>query len=189
MRTTGVRLAAIAMLAIGLTACDPARGRGGEGDRPPEADAPVSTSRIVLQPKGLGVRDPAGAITTLAFGTVKLDALAALAAAHDGTPGVQSANGECGVGPLTFAAWDDGLTVAFDGGQFAGWSVGNSGPATEGGIGVGSDLAALQALNPTVDNSTLGTEFTAGDIGGLLDGPTPEARVTTLWAGVTCMFR
>ena len=193
MKTTGVQLAAILLLAIGLAGCDPARDPADGAGSAPGAEAPAATSRIVLEPKGLGVRDAAGTTTPIAFGTAKLDVLAALAAAHDGTPGVQSANGDCGAGPLTFAGWDDGLTVAFDGGAFAGWSVGNSGPATEGGIGVGSPRAALQALNPTVDTSTLGTEFTAtipgGDLGGLLDGPTPEARVTTLWAGVTCMFR
>ena len=193
MMRTGVFAAVAAVAAIGLTACDPVRDPRGAATDPADASAPAATSNIVLQPKGLGVRDAAGATTTVAFGAAKLDALAALAAAHDGTPGVQSANGDCGAGPLTFAGWDDGLTVAFDGGEFAGWSIGNAGPATEGGIGVGSSRAALQALSPAVDNSTLGTEFTAtipgGDLGGLLDGPTPEARVTTLWAGVTCMFR
>jgi len=188
MNRTGLAAALALALAVGLASCDartPVQGPADAG----EAASHASASRIVLQPKGLGVKDVAGATRDLTFGTPKLATLEALTAAHDGVAGVQSANGECGAGPLTFAAWDDGLTVAFDNGDFAGWSLGNSGATTAQGIGVGTTRADLDKISPEVRESSLGAEFTAGEIGGLLDGPTAEAHVTTLWAGVTCMFR
>lgn len=37
--------------------------------------------------------------------------------------------------------------------------------------------------------STLGTEFTAGGLAGLLDGTGARARITHLWAGASCAMR
>jgi hypothetical protein len=40
-----------------------------------------------------------------------------------------------------------------------------------------------------VQSTSLGTEFTAGEMSGLLTGDTPEAKITGLWAGTNCAFR
>jgi len=37
--------------------------------------------------------------------------------------------------------------------------------------------------------NTLGPEFGAADVYGLLSGTTATATVTNLWAGVSCNFR
>jgi hypothetical protein len=66
-----------------------------------------------------------------------------------------------------------------------------AGLTTMDGIGVGSTRAQLLAARPatTVEDSTLGTEFAVADMGGLFEDAAPDAKITHLWAGVTCAFR
>jgi hypothetical protein len=40
-----------------------------------------------------------------------------------------------------------------------------------------------------VQESTLGHEFDAGGLFGVLDGSSPGARIDVLWAGASCTFR
>ena len=40
-----------------------------------------------------------------------------------------------------------------------------------------------------VSQTTIGTEFAADGVYGILSGTGDDARVTTLWAGVNCIFR
>jgi hypothetical protein len=40
-----------------------------------------------------------------------------------------------------------------------------------------------------IAKSSLGEEFTAGDVAGLLDSAAADARVSNLWAGATCIAR
>jgi len=40
-----------------------------------------------------------------------------------------------------------------------------------------------------VEESTRGIEFTADGVSGILASNAPDARVTALWAGATCVFR
>ncbi|MDP1963922.1 MAG: hypothetical protein Q8K93_17160, partial [Reyranella sp.] len=99
-----------------------------------------------------------------------------------------------GAGPIAFAQWPTGLNMLFQDGAFVGWSV-NRDPAgkltTLNGIGLGASRAALKAgysdFQP--QESTLGEEFTAGGLSGLLDGKGAKARVEALWAGTSCVFR
>ena len=158
-------------------------------DRIPTAQA--ENPALAIEAEGLRLFDPAsGASRALAFGMTRADLLAALA--FRGPPGVGT-NTECGAGPLDYASGPDGLTLYFQGGIFAGWALdGRAGGAltTAAGIGPGSTRAALEAAyDVTVEKTTLGTEFTAGSLAGLLDGSGPEARVMSLWAGVNCVFR
>jgi len=105
-------------------------------------------------------------------------------------PAEQAENIDCGA---TLAKWPNGLTTWFSGGRFVGWSVGSqdSGPASAGGLRVGVSRSDLQTGGSTVEirRTTLGTEFQSGGIGGLLESPGAEARVSNLWAGATCIAR
>ena len=40
-----------------------------------------------------------------------------------------------------------------------------------------------------IGRSTLGIEFTAGGLAGILESEAPDARVQHLWAGVACLGR
>jgi len=105
----------------------------------------------------------------------------------------RSTNPECGAGSLEFANWDDGFALVFDEGRFVGWSLDGGRGAdvkTSGNVGPGSTRRELEAAHQIkVDETTLGTEFMAGDIAGVLDGPGPDARITNMWAGINCIFR
>ena len=82
-------------------------------------------------------------------------------------------------------------------GRFVGWSVSrgaadgsNVGLATMAGIGIGSARRELEAAyTADIRKTTLGQEFGAGDIFGLLDGTGPSARINAMWAGEICNFR
>lgn len=154
---------------------------------PPAAQAPA----LAIDGEGLRLVDPAsGRARPIAFGTPRSDVLSALA--RRGPPQTGT-NAECGAGPLAYARFGDGLTLQFQDDRFAGWSVDRAGTgriSTMSGIGPGSTRADLEgAYAVRFPDSTLGTEFAAGDMGGLLDGPARTARITDLWAGVTCLFR
>ncbi|GAB2707601.1 hypothetical protein GCM10027272_22130 [Hymenobacter frigidus] len=116
-------------------------------------------------------------------------------------------NGECGAGPLKMATWANGLTLAFQAQnrgdaspgrewQFAGWSL-NPGrgagrpPATMAGVSLGTTRAEVEsAYVIKVVQSSLGYEFsTASGLYGLFDGAGPQARVSALWSGTSCVFR
>lgn len=159
---------------------------------PPTIAAPV----LAIDGEGLRLFNPAtGSARPITFGTTRVTTLSSLA--FRGEPKFARLE-ECGAGPLDQAAWSDGLRVYFQDGKFAGWALdarvndGTIRPAitTASGIGPGSTRAELQdAYSARVMQSTLGTEFTAGDLAGLLDGAGPRARITNLWAGASCNFR
>jgi hypothetical protein len=149
--------------------------------RPP---APAAAKAPVLEGEGLRI-----GTDKLAFGTAKAATIAALTRALGRPPGEQGTNEECGGGALEFATWPDEITLLFESGSFAGWEERGK-LKTAGGIGLGSsraDLASLPGLE--VEESTLGTEFTSGGLGGILESGSPAAKVTNLWGGATCVFR
>jgi hypothetical protein len=103
--------------------------------------------------------------------------------------------------------WANGLTLAFqekgrrDGNagrewQFVGWSL-NPGqaagpaPTTMAGVGLGSTRAEVEsAYAIKVVQTSLGREFsTTSGLYGLLDGAGPQARVSAMWSGTSCVFR
>ena len=63
--------------------------------------------------------------------------------------------------------------------------------ATGDGVAVGTTLAELREsfADVQVRRSTLGTEWTGGRLGGLLDGDGEQSTVTRLAAGSTCLYR
>lgn len=61
---------------------------------------------------------------------------------------------------------------------------------TMSGVGPGTKRASLdEAYSTKVRQTTLGSEFTAGELAGLLDGPGRKATITNMWAGLTCIAR
>ncbi|MDQ1289250.1 MAG: hypothetical protein QG622_2816 [Actinomycetota bacterium] len=94
-----------------------------------------------------------------------------------------------------------GFSALFSGSSFVGWTdTGTDDPhlTTLRGVGVGSSLATLRSRYPEVKvtDGTLGPEWIAKDgqpgeprIGGLLDSTSPTGKVTTIYAGETCLFR
>ncbi|UZK70560.1 hypothetical protein OKW76_05860 [Sphingomonas sp. S1-29] len=108
-------------------------------------------------------------------------------------PAVKGTNADCGAGPVHVAGWHDGLSLLFQGARFAGWSLGTRGVggiATAAGIGPGSTRAERDAAySATVSQTSLGSEFSAGDLHGVFDGNSGGTCITEMWAGVSCAAR
>ncbi len=159
----------------------------GKGPAAPAAP-PAERSPLVLEGAGLGIPD-ASPPRIVSFNSPKASAIDALTKALGRPPTEIGENGECGGGGLEYAQWKDEITLWFENGRFAGWD--NKGKLkTSGGIGIGSsrtDLAQLAGFE--VEESTLGTEFRAGGLSGILSSKAPGAKVTSLWGGTTCVFR
>lgn len=169
------------------------------GPAPPATPAPASptatsvtaTPALALDAEGLRLfnRDT-GAARPITFAAPRAQVLAMLD--FRGRPGT-GRQADCGAGPLDFAAWPDGLKLYFQRDKFVGWAVDGRGIgalATAAGIGPGSSRAALSdAYAATFSKTTLGTEFAAGGVFGLLDGPGMTATISDMWAGVSCNFR
>ena len=148
-----------------------------------------------LDPEGLRLVEPSsGSTRVLAFGREEDDVIEIVTSLQRG-PAERSANSECGGGPLTFATWPDGLSLNFSEGRFSGWSVddrkaGAEQHTTLTGIGVGSTRAELEeAYDLHVEETSIGTEFSAGELQGVLDGLGSTAVVTHMWSGTSCIFR
>ncbi|WP_119718460.1 hypothetical protein [Cognatilysobacter tabacisoli] len=164
---------------------------------PADEPAPATTLQLALDGEGLRLVDPAsGATRPLAFGQPIAPVIDAVRRSQ-GTAPTQSTNGECGAGALDMATWPDGLTLVSQGGTFRGWSLNprsgtdaSARPTTMAGIGLGSTRAELDvAYNATITPSSLGTEFAAGGLYGVLGSARADAPITALWAGTSCVFR
>jgi hypothetical protein len=161
----------------------------------PLAQAKPSAAVLALDSQGLRVVNVStGATRAIAFGTSEANVVSVLTNLR-GKPRNRGVNRECGAGPLGFASWADGLSLQFNQGRFAGWNVdgrrqGANKLTTINGIGTGSTRTQLnKAYTVKVSQSSLGTEFSAGSLGGLLSGSKSTDRVTSLWSGTTCFFR
>ena len=147
---------------------------------------------LAVDGEGLRLVDPAsGRSTPLAFGLPEDEVVASLERLRGRA--ARGTNGECGAGPLRYANWPDGLSLLFGDKHFAGWSLDKRAAGTittMAGIGPGSRRSELEsAYAAKFMVTTIGTEFSAGKIGGVLDGAKPTARITVMWAGTTCIFR
>ena len=197
MRPALVLAAAALLAACGREAdapaeapADPAPASATPAPAPPAPADAAAGPALALDGEGLRLVDrSSGRTRPIAFGTPEAQVLAALQPLR-GPPAERSTNEECGAGPLAFAEWPDDLQLVFQEGRFVGWWVDDPGLTTMSGVGVGSSLDQLKAAYAAeVGESTLGPEFSAGGLGGLLSGRGPAARVTVLWAGVICAFR
>ncbi|WP_309673554.1 hypothetical protein [Gemmatimonas sp.] len=102
----------------------------------------------------------------------------------------------------TVATWPaSGLQLWFtsdSAARFIGWSLGGRAPTdstvpkltTPSGIGLGSTRAALDsAYVVRVARSSLGVEFSAGGLAGILASARADAPIQNLWAGQVCLAR
>lgn len=191
---------------IDLPPGHPAIAMPGDEEGAMSASASGHPPVISLDGEGLRLVDPkSGAARPLAFGVD--EAQLKLVAEKLKGPATSGRNEECGAGPLAYLSWDDGLTLYSLDGLFAGWALDERGavpvaakaaakakpPAkltTISGIGIGSTRAQLlDAYDATIEQTSLGTEFNAAGLSGILDGTGPKAKVTNLWSGVNCVFR
>jgi hypothetical protein len=185
------------VLLLGLAACGSAPGGndGAENSAAPanasaSAPAPVPAEAPAIVLEGAGLRIPgATPPRTLALDMPEAETIAALTKALGRAPSELGENEECGGGGMKFAKWGDDITAWFLDGRFAGWDSEGKLRTIEG-IGIGSsrdDIARLPGFE--VEESTLGTEFRAGGLSGILASKAPDAKVTHLWGGATCVFR
>ncbi|HEX2763524.1 MAG TPA: hypothetical protein VHM92_06720 [Allosphingosinicella sp.] len=150
--------------------------------RPP---APVPAKpAVVLEGDGLQLGG-----RRLAFGATQ-DAVVKDLAAAIGKPATEEGNQEeCGGGPLYSVGWDGKFYALFEEGKFAGWED-RGRFQTQTGLRVGSPRQQVASLTGvSIEESTLGIEFSAGGFGGVLESKAPDAKVTDFWAGTTCVFR
>ncbi|MFC5343364.1 hypothetical protein ACETK8_07210 [Brevundimonas staleyi] len=157
----------------------------------PAAGPTISDGGLAIEAEGLRLFDDTGAARAIPFGTPQATAIAAVAASVGGAAPEVTTNSECGAGATQFAQFSNGLQLLFQNGQFQGWYVDQAGVTTVDGMGVGSTRASIddsRAIEMQTD-STLGEEFTSGDIGGFLSDGTPQGTVKGLYAGLTCFFR
>ena len=207
------RSARLTIFTLLLAACSPGRDpAAGSGNAPaPQVDLPAPVANtspatppapsssveadgnpaLAVEGDGLRLFNPTtGAARPLPFGTPRATLLAALAFRRSPDTGRQE---ECGPGPLDFAVWPDGLKLYFQAGKMTGWALdrrARESVSTASGIGPGSTRAALEAAQTiSVEQSSLGTEFTSGGISGVLDGTGRTAKITDMWAGASCVMR
>jgi hypothetical protein len=146
---------------------------------------------IVLAPDGLTIGGGAGAPKRLAFGGAQAGVLGDVGAAL-GEAKEQGNQEECPAGPLYQASYESGLQVVFQDGEFVGWFARErSRFRTAQGIGPGSTVSELKKAYPstTVEESSLGHEFAAGELYGVATGPVDTATVEVMFAGTNCIFR
>lgn len=154
----------------------------------PAPAAPSAARTIVLAPDGLELT---GGAEKLAFGGPRVGALAAVGGVL-GEPKQQGAQEECPAGPLYQAQYAAGLQVVFQDSGFVGWSADEGSTfRTAAGIGPGSTVAQLKAAYPaaTIEETSLGMEFAASDLYGIVTDSTAAGQVQMMFAGTNCIFR
>lgn len=164
--------------------------------------AQVADSGAVLALDGEGLRVfllPSGSARLVPFGELRPVVVATVSRLRGGMRPEVTENLEC---RATVATWPaSGLQLWFtsdSAARFIGWSLGGRPPAdstmpeltTPGGIGLGSTRAALESVYVArVARSTLGVEFSAGGLAGLLASARADAPIRNLWAGQVCLAR
>lgn len=173
-------------LCLALAACGDAGASADDvGGNDMAAAAPVDPAAAVVL-RGDGVALAGG--ERLAFGTPADRAVERLTAAFGAPPSSREQLPDCGPGPLEAVTWDNGFSAYMNGGGFAGWTPADQ--RTAEGIGFGSTRAALDAAySPAVEETSLGAEWSAHGISGILESRAPDAAVSAIWAGETCVMR
>jgi hypothetical protein len=198
MRPRHVLLAAVLLASCGSDRTAEAGG-GNASDSAAVASTPPDTAQaaaadsraapggpaVVLAPDGLEVGG-----SKLAFGQPQPRVLSAAGAAL-GAAKNEGRQEECPAGPLHQTTFD-GVQLVFQDSAFVGWAAQSGSPLrTSAGIGPGSTQAQIKAAYPaaTVDETSLGTEFIAGDLYGVFADSTASAPLEIMFAGINCIFR
>jgi hypothetical protein len=162
-------------------------------DPSPGEQVEDTESLVALSGEGLQlVGDQTGSTEPLTFGTemaIVADALTSMV----GEPLESGENSECGAGPQMITQWPNGLVLHAADGEFVGWSAHpdtTTTLTTMAGVGIGSTRGDLEAAYTVeVFESSLGTEFSTGEMSGILASTEPNAMIENLWAGTVCNFR
>ncbi|MCR2746578.1 hypothetical protein [Limnobacter parvus] len=181
-----------------LAACDkPQVDETSEGppvaaSEPSPAPAEGTVSSLNLDGDGLRLIDSnSGGARAVEFGTNKTEFLEMLEKVT-GKPAVKQGNNEdCGA---TNAVWSDGLITWFQAERFVGWSISEDQASTlrtANGIGLGMTRTELENSGTVVQvtESSIGIEFSAGNVAGLLNSSNADANISNMWAGQVCIAR
>ena len=188
-----VALVALAACDQGSQAPEPTTGTPAPAETPSveEPQRPTLQGGLTIDGEGLRHFSSEGAATPIPFGTAQDAVLTAVATSLGGNVPAIRTNAECGAGPTQFARFRNGLQLDFQAQRFVGWTLDQPGLTTADGVGVGSARSTVEDSRTVelVPNSTLGVEFSSGDLGGFFDGTGASAKVVSLYAGQTCFFR
>lgn len=155
-------------------------------------EAAAATPTLNLAPDGVSLVLENGSSRNATFGMGR-DVVVTMVTAALGKPTDTGRNEECGQGPVDTTDFKGGLSLSFQDGKFVGWDLDGRDKGTYttvAGIGIGSTLKQIRdVMTVTVEESTLGIEFAAGELSGLLTSDKADGKVTNLWAGSVCQFR
>jgi hypothetical protein len=164
----------------------------GNAAAPAKVQDAHDTPALQLAAGGLGLRDmESGDVDTVGFDTDQDTVVEAIGKAL-GDPTDSGTLDDCGEGALSYVRFQGDVSLYFKAGQFAGWNAGDeSGFYTATEIHVGSTHKEVMAASKDFEGeeSSLGYEFTADGISGLLSSGDPDGKVTALWSGMTCIAR
>jgi hypothetical protein len=128
----------------------------------------------------------------LNFGSDKAAVMTALQSA-EGAPRSVDTGSRCedGSGRVFDTVLYDGLSVYFLNSTLSGWRVSKVQFTTLDGVGPGSTLTQLRAAfgEVKVTDSSLGVEWSAGALGGVLSGKSDDSIVGEMFAGDLCIIR
>jgi len=130
-----------------------------------------------------------GTSRLIAYGSAKEEVGRAVSLVRKAQPQERGEVDECAA---NYVRWPGGLTLWFEQDRFSGWSASadSVGLATGTGIKPGSTRSELEAAHAVqLVESSLGVEFTAGGLAGILSSPRADARIISLWSGSTCLAR
>lgn len=204
-----VRPRSLLLLALALAACatdrpadasDDTLPAAADSSAPPAVQAPADTvppaagavpaeAAILLASDGLELT--ASGSQRLTFGAGRRRVLADMGGLL-GEPVQQGTQEECPSGPLYQVGYARGLQLTFRDTAFVGWFANQGAPfRTVRGIGPGSTLGEVRAAYPatTVEETSLGYEFTASELYGTVTDTTNAGVVEVIYAGISCIFR
>lgn len=154
----------------------------------PAVLTPPATPRGRLRPdrEGLAVE---GTGLRIDFGRHVDGVIAAVSRVLGRRPDADALLAECGAGPVRAVTWGAGLTLHFANNDFRGWVARSPRFLPVNGIGPGVTRGELEARGIALTRTTLGAEFEADGIRGVIEGAGPNAPVDLAWAGLSCFFR
>jgi hypothetical protein len=147
---------------------------------------------VVLEGGGLGFLVGSSSIRHLAFGTTDQATIRTALVNALGQP-IKEEDQSCGSGPIHSMRWA-AITAYVGGGNLVGWFVSSTAKpktSTADGIGIGTTLAKLKQLHADVkvEKTSLGDEWSVGDLGGTLTKNTSTGTVNAIFSGDACIAR